>query len=237
MNMKTHVFLALIITLACVFSAVSAPNHRIEAGNLDGIEYRIVSRAGGCRSEAEILHPVFIAAREELFNEYGVTMPLQQRVTIACGADIFRELTGLPASTAALCIPEREEIVFQRASALKKKGILSRVVRHELLHDAVALTRTRAGISAEKARESFWIEESFCTAASPGGSYDSAKGRKILNRIGDEKKIKKYLDQFLRSGNEKERGDAYAAAFVYGSDLIAGKGRMKAFRLAVGAGE
>jgi hypothetical protein len=235
--MKVLCFMTAMIISYPGLPAISASKHYIESGNLDGIEYRIASHSGGCRSEAEILHEVYLTARDELFNEYGIILPVQQRVTIACGADIFRDLTGLTALTAAVCIPERDEIVFQRASALKKKGILESIVRHELLHYAAALTRMRAGISAEKTRENFWIEESFCTAAAPGGSYNTVKGREILSRLGDEKKIKKYLDQFLRSGNEKERGDAYAAAFVYGSDLILKKGRMKAFRLAVGAVE
>ena len=220
-----------------IFSSAAVSARSVESGNIDGIEYRIVSDKAGNRQEAEILHPVFVSIREEIFNEYGLKIPVRQSITIACGAHLFRQLAGQNAMTAALCFPERDEIVFQRVSALKRKGILEQTVRHELLHYAVALARVRAGISKQKAVDLYWLEEAFCTSQSPAGFYDAAKGRKAIKELGSMKKIKKYLDQFLRSENERERSGAYAAALVLGSDLSSAKGKMKAFRLAVGADE
>lgn len=224
--------------LLILLSSISASSARsVESGNIDGIEYRVAADKAGNRAEAEILHPVLVSIREEIFNEYGLKIPVRQSITIACGAHLFREFTGQNAKTAAVCFPERDEIVFQRISALKRKGILEQTVRHELLHYAVALSRVKAGISEKKAKELYWLEESFCTAQSPAGLYDAAQGRKTIKELGSLKKIKKYLDQFLRSENERERSGAYAAALVLGSDLTAAKGKMKAFRLAVGADE
>lgn len=230
--MKTAAALMMVLSSAMMVHARS-----IESGNIDGIEYRIIADKAGNREEAEILHPVFISIREEIFNEYGLKIPVRQIITIACGAHMFKSITGQGAAAAAVSYPERDEIVFQRISALKKKGILEQTVRHELLHYAVALARVRAGISKQKAQDLYWLEESFCTAQSPAGLYDAGKGRRILHDLGSSKKIKKYLDQFLRSENEREREKAYAAALVMGTDLAAEKGKMKVFRLAVGADE
>ena len=230
--MKTAAVLAVLFSSSALLSARS-----IESGNIDGIEYRIIADKAGNGAEAEILHPVFISMREEVFNEYGLTIPLRQTVTIACGAHLFREATGQSAVTAAVCFPERDEIVFQRVSALKRKGILEQTVRHEILHYAVTLARVRAGIPQKRAKELYWLEEAVCTSQSPAGLYDAAKGRKTIKELGSMKKIKNYLDQFLRSENERERSGAYAAALVLGADLSSAKGKMKAFRLAVGADE
>ena len=86
--MKTAAVLAVLFSSSALLSARS-----IESGNIDGIEYRIIADKAGNGAEAEILHPVFISMREEVFNEYGLTIPLRQTVTIACGAHLFREAT------------------------------------------------------------------------------------------------------------------------------------------------
>lgn len=225
------------VLLMCFPAGPAVYARSIASGNVDGIEYRVIADKAADRAEAEILHPVFISVREEIFNQYGLTIPARQTVTIACGAHVFRDLTGQNAMTAAVCFPERDEMVFQRITALRTKGILEQTVRHEILHYAVALARVRAGISGKKAKDLYWLEESFCTGQAPAGLYDAAGGRKKIRELGSMKKIKKYLDQFLRSENERERSGAYAAALVLGSDLASAKGKMKAFRLAVGADE
>ena len=227
--------MALSIGVFCWVSAEFAyGKNSVMVQNLDGIRYRTVSANAGGSRETEILHPVLLSAREDVFNEFGLVLPARQNVTIACGAAVFRELTGLSSSVAAVYIPGRNELVMQRPSALLVRKTLDQVVRHELLHYAVALSRQKAGVPEERWAGLFWLEESFCTAECPAGLYDAARGRKIIDELGDRKKIKKYLEQFLRSENERERADAYASALVFGSALRAKYGKMKIFAAAAG---
>ena len=230
--MKAGLCIAFIM-LGC--AAVSAaPAYRSVPVNIDGIEYRIISDKKEGMKESEILHPVLLSAREEILNRYGVVFPERQEVTVACGAHIFRRLSGLSSTTAAAYIPGKDALLVQRPSALLKKGILDQVVRHEMLHYAIACSRRKSGIADERCAELFWLEESFCTAACPAGFYDAAKGKKITAGLGDGKKIKKYLEQFLRSENERERAEAYASALSFGTALIAKHGIARVFAAAAG---
>lgn len=237
MIIHSKIILGMLISTFAVSVGFTHQKYCIETGNADGVEYRVVSVEGGQKKEIDLFHQLFVAYRETIFNEYDLAVPVQQRIRILCGAAVFHDLTGLFAKNAGVYLPDRCEFVFQRPSALKQKGILDIVIRHELLHCAIALMREKAGIGSEKAKSLYYLEESFCTAVYPAGDYDTAKGRKILSGLGDPKKIKNYLDQNMRSGKERELSEAYAAAFVYGSDLIAKYGKTEVFRQAVGASQ
>ena len=227
---------AVLLLFSCDLLSASRPEkfHTVSV-NIDGIRYRVVSEASEGLNEAEILHTALLPARDEIFSQYDLSFPVQQNVTVTCGAHIFRAITGETAKAAAVYLPGRDEIVIQRPSALYKKQILDQVVRHELLHYAIAVSRQKAGISEERSFGLFWLEESFCTAAYPVGLYDAAKGKRKNETLGDWKKIKNYLEQFLRSENEREMADAYSSALSLGSDLISKHGKRKVFAVVVGS--
>jgi len=218
-----------IIMIAC--SAVNAAGMVTESADIDGIRYTVISDRKGSVKETEILHPVFSAAAEQIYAEYNVKRPPFFDVTIICGAGLFKTYTGCGEHTAGLFIAERNVFVFQRPSALNKKGILDNTVRHELLHSAVYNAMSDQ-MRTLHPRGDESINEAFCTALYPAGSYNPASGAKAIAECGDEQKIKKYLADAYRSENKQIINKAADAAYFWGLQLIKKHGKRQTFNKA-----
>ncbi|MGL4368725.1 MAG: hypothetical protein ACRCUT_03505 [Spirochaetota bacterium] len=224
-----------ILTWALVFSAAlaaySGARWHTENVTADSVLCRVLSEEGASEREAMILLPVFASAADELYAEYNTAQPLTFSLTAACGGWIFHSLTGRSAETAALFIPDREEFIFQRPSALSRKGILEKTVRHELMHSIFHFAKGKdpRPFNALQSAD----EETFCTAVYPVGEHDISSGRrKCAEYGGDDEKIRQYLAAALFSKNAEERKIAAACAYVRGKDLLARYGRKEFFRRA-----
>lgn len=218
----------------CMVILLSGGAHSIEAARvirIDEVEYRIARDAGDIRREENLaeFHELFITAAREVFARFEIRRPGSFRVSIARGAWLFRDITGMDRYTPAVFSPERMEFFFQNPEALTRRGIVSAVVYHEMLHCALHAARLERGCEA-KAHASAWIEESLCAALYPVSRPDSITAVKEKPRSMQELQLR--LEKDLGSRRRETRAAAYALARVWGLHCIKSLGERRLFDIA-----
>lgn len=200
------------------FVLSSAAAHALEGTRLiriDEVEYRIARDAGDIRREERLadFHELFITAAREVFARFEVRQPVSFRVSIARGAWLFRDITGLDRHTSAVFSRERMEFFFQNPEALGRKGILRAVVYHEMLHCALHAARIERGCES-KASSNAWIEESLCAALYPVSRAESITPILVKPRSLHELRLS--IENNLHAKRRGDRAAAYALARHWG---------------------
>ncbi len=224
-------YILAILGMITIFSVGAHPVENTRVIRIDEIEYRIARDAGDIRREENLsdFHELFITAAREVFARFEIRRPGSFRVSIARGAWLFKDLTGMDRRTSALFSPERREFFFQNPEALARRGIVSAVVHHEMLHCALHAARLERGCDA-KAHTSAWIEESLCTALYPVSRSDSITAVKEKPRSLLELQLR--LEKDLGAKRRETRAAAYALARVWGLHCIKSLGERRLFDIA-----
>ncbi len=212
-------------------SGAAHPVESIRVIRIDEVEYRIARDAGDIRREETLasFHELFVTAAREVFARFELRRPASFRVSIARGAWLFKDITGMDRHTSALFSPERMEFFFQNPETLNRRGIVRAVVYHEMLHCALHAARLERGCEA-KAQTSVWIEESLCAALYPIARPDSLSAIKEKPRSLCELQLR--LEKDLGAKRKETRAAAYALARVWGLHCIKSLGERRLFDIA-----
>ncbi len=224
--MKTG-FLMLMIMTGMTELSVTALPVPVMMSSLN-VQYSVFSDGKVDREQVLRFDSLFCNAADEVYGRFNTRAPSLFHVSICYGAWIFKSLTGYDSTTAGVYLPDRGDFVFQRPEALASKKIFAAVLRHEILHSACARARELNGIDPEKARAKMWLEEALCTAVYPAGEYSWSRG-KALREGKDEHTVRAFIENGMASKNVSVRRDAYALAFVYGSERIKVEGEAAFF--------
>lgn len=219
--------IVLIISIFIFVAALPVAERR----NTSNAEYYIYHDNEIDESFFERFDSDFAAAREEIAEKFHIKGSLSNSVTLCYGAGFFTAVTGLASDVAGVYVEKENRFVFQRPDALYKKTIVANVIRHELLHNGLCVSRKRTLICAES-EDQFFREESFCTALYPAGAYDYNAGKRILSSIGKDQ-ASKYFAINAKSKEIKKRQNAYSLAYAFGVDMLARYSPEKCFELIV----
>jgi len=218
----------------CTFVLFSGSAYSIEARRvirIDEVEYRIARDAGDIRREENLadFHDLFITAAREVFARFELRRPVSFRVSIARGAWLFRDFTGLDRHTSAVFSPEGMEFFFQNPEALGRKGILRAAVYHEMLHCALHAARIERGCGS-RALSNAWIEESLCAAIYPVSRVDSIPSIREKPRSLHEIRLR--IENNLHAKRREDRAAAYALARHWGLHCLKKLGELSLFDIA-----
>ncbi|MCP4131490.1 MAG: hypothetical protein GY754_10975 [bacterium] len=223
----------LLFSSAIVFSVQARGKPGIYS--LDGVRYSVFGAQNAQFRNNELLyfHSVFTESVSQLYARYNVKMPSRFRVTLALRSKIFKQLTGINWFVAGLFDPVEDGFYFQNPVSLRRRGILTRVVRHEITHQVIFRARVNSGKSGSR-KDLFWLEESFCEALYPVEKGNIPAIAKTMKKFGSYNRFRKYLSKNLASSNRIVKKRAYGIAQTWGSFLINRLGERPVFEVLIG---
>lgn len=219
-----------VLFLLILFLSIRADAYWI---SIDNASYEIVYDTGTIM-EKDIynFHYIFMKSARELAARFNEKLPEKFDIVICGTPSSFSKITAREWDAAALFSGEKKIFVFQNPLYLNRRGILERVIRHEIIHALIFYGRKEH----KKTNDLFWIEESFCEAISPSYSDEFVDSSNVRNAktIDD---LKRLISNGTRSMKRKERISAYNAAFLWGKHLVKTSGDERLFRILVSGDE
>lgn len=204
---------------------------------LDGIEYIVIGSAQDkrmiTRNSLFRFHQIFSGSLASLSGDYNIRIPSSFKVFLCTTAPVFGQLTGHNWYVAGLYEGEGERFYFQNPDSLGRKGILQKVIRHELCHLIIKVARMDNRFPGMASRFT-WLEESFCEALFPVQGKSEVSTAYLLKNIYSINNLKRRLSVGLNSRNRIKRQRAYRLAFVWGSFLLKRLGKKNIFSILVG---
>jgi hypothetical protein len=181
-------------------------------------------------------HKLFSGTLEKKCSYYNVKKPETYTVNLCVNPSSFITHTGQPWLSAGIFDRERKQFFFKNPHILIKRGILERVISHEVMFLVISLARQENTESVETypPGETVWIEESFCQALYPADKTRSIPFCSIAKKFNDFGELKNYLAVNLISQNRQARINAYGTAGTWGMILLTNLGERKFFEMAAG---
>ncbi|EPG65132.1 hypothetical protein [Leptospira wolffii] len=157
----------------------------------------------------------FLSELEKESQRLSLKMPRDARIFITPDSATFRTYSGKSGHNAGAYSHQSNRFFFQNPKLLSRKGILNRVVLHEICHFLVPKSTVP---------KSPWIEEAYCESIHP--SDPLAKTASVSNFPTDWDTFDRNMTKDYSSRNKEIQFAAYSRMRTFGSWLLSYKGEI-----------